>query len=81
MINMFIEALYDGQLCWLNTDDIIDVFDDSGFYVKAYTLDENRGKYLIMKKTWLYFLGLSSVESIMKEESPAPESEATMKFV
>jgi acyl-CoA synthetase (AMP-forming)/AMP-acid ligase II len=78
---MFIEALYDGKMCWLNTDDIIDVFDDSGFYVKAYTLDENRDGYLISKKTWMYYLGLSSVEAVMKEEPPIAENKVTMELL
>ena len=80
-MRMFIEALYDGQRCWLNTDDIIDVFDDSGFYVKAYTLDENRGEYLISKKTWEFYLDFSSVEAVMNEEPPTAENKITMELL
>lgn len=55
---MFIETIYDKKKVWLNTEDIMDVFDEGGPVVKAYTIDENRGAYFIDRERWLGFLSL-----------------------
>ena len=43
---MIIKASYDKKPCFLNTDYILDVFEDDGKY-KAYTLDVERDGYEI----------------------------------
>ena len=42
----FISAKYDGQPCLLNMDYVMDIFPEENNY-KAYTMDFDRGEYLI----------------------------------
>ena len=42
----FIKAIYDGEPCLLNMDYVMDIFPERNGY-KAYTMDFDRGAYLI----------------------------------
>ena len=44
----FINATYDGESCLLNMDYVMDIFPNENGY-KAYTMDFDRGEYLINK--------------------------------
>lgn len=64
-VGNFVKATYDGIPCLLNMDYVMDMFSEHGIY-KAYTMDFDRGEYLITKSELIKWQ--SKVEGSKEDE-------------